>query len=341
MPITAPAFVTVNPSYIEPGFVMPIAQASGAFDALAGNGPLVRLSPGDLFVYMKRLDMRVNVAAGQQPYNQLPSASIEFSQFSAPTYLQRVRGTWDHHDVDSVGRWGISVVEAQRLATRQGHFQQARDALLYGYMPSNGEGLVNAAGATSVTLPPDQNGNDTIVSYDNGQLAFFIVQQILNIKSRTNQLGIGRRFNILGPQRALGQMEYPNIVQLTQFQRTGAGSETTAGLVKSILERNGDVITWTYDDTLIGKGAGGTDLIIINMPEVEQPTGAAPWNTNEFARLTPNTSACAAQYADMAAPREIMSPLAGGATDMLTEMRLTSGWAIRGETITLLSAAYE
>lgn len=339
--ITAPAFVTVNPSFIEPGYVLPYNQSSGYLDSLAGGKPLIRLGEGDLYVYMKRIDMRVQVQAGQVPGNQLPSAFVEFSQFSTPTYLQRVNATWDHHDVASVGRWGMSVVELERLATRQGHFQQNRNAALYGYQPANGEGLVNANGATAVTLPADSNGNTTVLSYDNGQLAFFLLQQILNLKTRCYQLGIPRRFNILGPQRILGQMQYPNIVQLTQFQRVGGGTDVTAGLVKKILEENGDVISWTYDDTLEGKGAGGTDLVILNMPEVEKQT-QAEWDTNTFAvNVEPGINACTAMYADMAAPREIMSPLPNGATQMLTEMRTTPGWAIRGETITLISMAYD
>jgi hypothetical protein len=44
---------------------------------------------------------------------------------------------------------------------------------------------------------------------------------------------------------------------------------------------------------------------------------------------------------DMAAPREIPTPLAGGAIDVVQEMRSTSGWAIRGECVTVVSMKYE
>ena len=47
----------------------------------------------------------------------------------------------------------------------------------------------------------------------------------------------------------------------------------------------------------------------------------------------------APQLIDMAAPRELPTPLAGGVTDVLSELRATSGWAVRPETVTIISAA--
>jgi len=336
----APAFVTVNPSYIEPEILLPYSQASGAFDLLPGGDLRVRLSEGDLVAYIKRADLRTKMSAGQSAYNNLPSVTVAMSQISTPTYLLRVRAEYDHHDTAAMDRWGVSIVEAQRLGMRQGHFQLIRTALLYGFNPANGEGILNANGATAINLPADSNGNDTVITYDNGQMAFFIASQLSSIKTRTNQLGIGRKFAILGPQRVLGQFEYQGIVQLVQFQRTGAGSASVAGVVKSIAMDNGDEVLWLYDDTLIGKGAGGNDAVMIVMPEIEKPQGSKI-NTNEFARLSPGLEACTMQLCDMAAPREIPTPLPGGAIDVLSEMRVTSGWAIRPESCTTISMQYQ
>lgn len=335
----APALVTVSPHYMEPRLILPYTQASGAFDTLYGGEMQTRLSDGDLYAYVKRIDIRNRVAAGQAAYNLLPSISTTMSLVSTPTYLLRVRADYDHHDTASLARWGVSIVEAQRLGMRQGHFQLARTALLDGFNPANGEGLLHASGSTTVNLPPDSFGNQTVLTYDNGQLAFYILSQILAMKTRTNQLGIGRKFVILGPQRVLGQMEYPNIVQLTQYQRIGAGSTTTAGVVKDVLDMNEDEILWCYDDTLIGKGAGSTDAVIITMPEVEKPDGGKI-NTNEFAKLEPGFDACTLQYNDMAAPREIPTPIPGGAIDVLSEWRISSGWAVRPEAVEVISMQY-
>ena len=336
----AASLLTVSPHYMDPGVLLPYVQASGAFETIYDGQPLPRLSEGDLYAYIKRIDLRNKVAAGQAAYNLLPSVSTNLSLIGTPSYLIRVRAEYDHHDTAAMGRWGVSIVEAQRLGMRQGHFQQAREALLSGFNPVSGEGLLNAQGSTAVNLPPDSNGNSTVVTYDNGQMGIFLLTQISALKTRTMQLGLGQKFTILGPQRVLGAFEYQNIVQLTQFQRAGAGTATTAGLLKDVLEMNEDEITWVYDDTLIGKGAGGTDAVLITMPEVKKPNGGKI-NTNEFAGLAPGMDACTLMYCDMAAPREIPTPLPGGAIDVLSEWRITSGWGVRPETITVISMQYQ
>ena len=338
--LNAGAYRVIEPSFKEPEFLIQYQQASGFVDLLAEGKLRTRLAEDDLVVYMKQLNLRTKLAGNQASANALPGVDIAASMISTMTYQFRVRSQYDHHDVAAGGRWGFAVPEAYRLGIRQAHFQQARDAALFGLQPQNGEGFLNAPGATAVNLPPDQYGNTTCLTYDNGQAAFFFAQQVAQLKTRTLQLGIGRKFTVLGPQRTLSQWEY-NIVQLTQYQRQGAGTDSTVGTFKSILMANGDELIWAYDDTL--QGAGGdanTDIVILAMPEVAVPTGGQI-NTNTFASLTPNNPACLTQYCDMAAPREIISPLAGGATDVLTEWRLTPGWAPRPQALTLISVPYQ
>ena len=341
MPNISPAWVTLNPSYMMPELLLPYSQASGAFELLASGDLMVRLADGDLVVYIKRVDIRTRVAAGTAAYNQLPSVGTTFSQISTPTYLMRVRAEYDHHDTAAVGRWGASIVEMQRLGMRQGHFNLTRGALLYGFNPANGEGLLYASGATSTSLPPDTFNNTTVVTYDNGQMAFFLLSQLSALKTRTNQLGIPHRFVFLAPQRIFAQMEYQNIVQLTSYQREGAGTVPTAAVVKDVARMNGDEIIWVYDDTLIGKGANGNDAVMICMPEVEKPEADNHINTNEFAKLAPGLEACTIMLSDMSAPREIPTPLAGGAIDVLSEWRITPGWLLRAEALTIVSMQYQ
>jgi len=343
MTIQSSAYVITHPSFIEPEIILQYSQASGFADVLADGQLRVKIAEDDLFVYIKTMNLRTKMAAGTASYNELPGVDISTQMISTPTYLFKTRSQYDHHDTAAGARWGYSVPEAYTLGMRQGNFQFARDACLYGLNPQNSEGMVNAPSATSINLPPDTNSNDTVLTYDNGQMAFFLLQQVLAIKTRTMQLGIGKKFCVLGPQRTLGSFEY-NVVQLVQYQRVGSGTASTAGTVKSIMMDNGDELIWAYDDTLIGKGYGNTtnnpvDLVILVMPEVSKPAGGKI-NTNVFAGLLPGNSVCTTQYCDMAAPREIISPLAGGATDVMTEWRLTSGWAPRGEAITLISMPY-
>ncbi len=340
MSIQAHAYVTLNPSFIEPEFLVQYSQASGFVDLFADGQLRVRLSEDDLLVYMKQLNVRTKMAASQAGSQELPSVDVQATMISAPTYLLQVGNNYNHHDVAAGARWGFAVPEAYRLGGRQANFQLARDAALFGMNPQNGEGILNAPNAIALNLPADTNGNTTVTTYDNGQMAFFLSQQVLNIKSGTMQLGMGRKFTILGPQRTLGLFEY-NVVQLVQYQRIGAGTASTAGTVKEILMANGDTLIWAYDDTLQGAGANGTDAVIIAMPEVEKPAERNQVNTNAFAGIMPGSKVCLTQYCDMAAPREIISPLARGATDFLQEWRISSGWAPRYQALRIISMQYQ
>lgn len=335
----ATTWTMTHPSYVEPGILLHYNQATGAFDLLATGNPLVRLGSEDKAVYMKALEVRHKTLATAGNANLIPSASLVPKWISAPTYLIQSRAEYNHHETAMMNAYGINIVEAYRLANRQGHFQTLRNFLLYGNLPANGEGIVNTPGATSINLPADSFGKTTVRTYDNGQLGQFFLSQLLATKQRAYQLGQPARFSIVGPQQTLGQMEYPNIVQLTSYQRAGAGSTTTVGMIKDVAGLNGDIIEWNYDDTLINQGAGGnTDMVIISMPELKKPS--ARINTNAFATLTPDINYCTVMYADMPAPMEIPTPLPGGAIDVQFEMRATSGWAIRPEGITLISMPY-
>lgn len=341
MATVSPSWLITQPAYMEPGLLLQYNQASGAFYLLAGGNPLPRIGNEDKYVYIRRADVRAKVQVNQAAGNLIPSCSIAMSMIATPTYLQRVRAEYDHHDTAMMTEWGVNIVEAQRLAMRQGHYQLARNNLLFGVIPANGEGMLNASGATTVSLPPDPFGNQTVLTYDPGAFAQFLLSQFAATKTRTMQLGIPRRFVILGPQRVMSLLEYPNIVQLTSYQRAGAGSQSTAGMVKDVASWNGDTVEWCYDDTLqsAGSGGGNNDVVIIAMPEVEKPHGAG-WNTNEFATLEPGLAACNLMYSDVPAPIEIPTPLPGGAIDVLSEMRVSPGWAVRPENLTIINLVY-
>ena len=340
MALIAPTYETVNPSLMLPEIILPYSQASGAFYLLPTEEPRVMLGEGDQMVYIRRLDVRTKNVVGQSPSEQLASPDIVASMIQTPTYLIQARAEYNHHDTARAGAWGFSLVDATRLANQQGFVNTARTALLDGLNPANGEGILNANGATYIPLPPDSFGNTTASSYDNGQMAFFLQTQAGQIKVRTNQLGLGNKFVYLAPQRIFEQFAY-NVVEVVQYQRPGAGTTSTLGVVKEVLLQNGDTALWVYDDTLIGKGAGGTDAVIIVMPEVKKPKQANPWNTNRFADLAPGLEATLMQLCDMPAPREITVPLPKGAVDTTYEQRITSGWPIRPEAISIVSMVYQ
>ena len=337
----APSYVTVNPNYMMPEYIMQYSLASGAFTTLATENPMVRLGEADLYVYAKKMQLTSQVSANQSTANQLPSASVIPSMISTATYRLQTRAQYDSFDEAATGNWGYSLPEALRLAARQGIAQQLRNALLYGYNPSNGEGLLNTAGATTLNLGADSNGNTGYSTWDSGQLAQFMLNMIGSLKVRTLQIGQPLRLVFLAPQRFISQISYSGIVSLTQFQRVGAGVETAAGVVETVAKwAGGDEVVFAADDTLIGQGAGGTDAILLISPELKVPEANSAINTNVFAKLTPNTTATSLMLCDVAAPTEIPTPIADGGITTLYTMRSTSGWAIRPEALTILSAAY-
>ena len=341
MPVSAPAYTTINPHYMEPQIIMPMVQASGAFKLIADGKPRIRIDDDTQAVYINRLDLRTEVSSGMAPYNVLAESNATFSQISTPAYRIRSRAEFDHHEATAVGRYGTSINELNRLANRQAHFQMQRNCLLYGYNPQYGEGLLNTNGATNAPLPPDSNGNQTLVTYDNGQLGIWFLSQFTSLLSRTQQSGIPHHFTICGPQRVLDTMSLQNIVQLTSYQRPGAGVATTVGLVNNVMSDLGHTVYWVFDDTLIGKGQGGADAILMTMPEVAMPEVGEGPNTNEFAKLMPNLPESILMYADMPAPKEIPTPIPDGGINILYEMKITSGWPVRPECVTIMSIPYQ
>ena len=338
----ATSWVMTHPSHFEPGVVVQYNQRSDFIHCLMGGAPRVQLASEDKQVYLRQVGLRTKVQAGQAGANQVPSCSITTGLASAPTYLQQARATYDHHETAMLAAWNISIVEANRLGMQQGHYQSLRDKALYGVFPQNGEGIVNGTGITTTALPADSFGQTRISTYDNGQMALFILTIFQQLKTRTYQMGQPQRFVVLGPQQDLAQWEMQDVVQITSYQRPGAGSETVVGMVQDVLAKTGNEVVFGYDDTLIGQGPGGTDLILFIMPELKKPEGNLPGgaiNTNRFADLMPAFNGCVTQYTDVVAPIEIATPVPGGGTDVFTEMRATAGWDVRPEAVTVLYAA--
>lgn len=338
MPNIFNARTIIDPSFMEPEMVITQAQASGYMETLAGRGLRVKLGPVDKAIYINRIDVRTQIAANQAVHNNLPSASITADYLQTATYTSRCRAEYNEFDIEEAARYNVALPEAQRLAMRQGHFQFIRNAGLYGVNAQNSEGLINTPGATTVNLPADSYGNTTLVTYDNGQLAIWFQGLIAAALTRMYLGGVPTRLVILGPQRVLLQMELQNIVQVVQYQRPGGGTATTAQVITKVSEEFGYEIEWAFDDTLIGQGASGHDAIILVVPELTVPK-MPKINTNEFATLGPNLAANTLQYADVVAPVEVTTPIPEG-IDVTSTMRISSGWCIRGQAITVASIQY-
>lgn len=328
----------VSPHFIEPENIVTMAQASGFMQDLGGSALRVVLDQITKFVYQNRIDLRTSIATQQASANALPSATITGDFVQTAAYLFRTRNEYSELDVAEAAEWNVPLPEAYRLAARQGIFLGLRNANLYGVNAGNNEGLLNTPNSTAVTLPPDSFGNATVRTYDNGQMAIWLLSQIQALLQRMYMLGAATRVVIVGPQRVIGQLQMQNIVQTTSYQRPGAGTATTAQVVEKIAAEFGIEVEWAYDDTLIGQGSGSTDALLMVVPEAVVPKMPGV-NTNVFGTLQPTTAHMTAQYADMAAPMEITTPIPEG-VDVVSMLRATSGWAPRGQAVVVMSLPY-
>ncbi|WP_237929970.1 hypothetical protein [Buttiauxella sp. S19-1] len=338
----APAITTISPSMMLPEIIMQYSMASGAFDILPGSAPTVKIGSSDLVVYQKYLRATTQAHVGQSLPGQLPSASITGGYDQMMTYRISTRSQYSYLDTDAASRWGYSLVDGLRLANRQGHAQQLRNMLLYGVKASNNEGIVNSPSAATLNLGSDSQGNDTYTTWDSGEMSKFLLSLIAGQKTKMMLLGQPLTTVVLCPQRFMEAMEWTGVVELTSYQRPGGGTQTVGSMVKTLAkDASGDDVIFCQDDTLIGKGAGGTDLIIVTNPELVVPEARQDINTNVFATLTPNQQAVNVMFCDVAAPTEIPSPMPDGGLTTLYTLRSTPGWNFRPEGVTLLSAKYQ
>ena len=338
MPSVFNARQLVSPHHYEPGLIITQSQVSDYFDALSGEAPRNQLGPIDKAIYANVLDVRTQVAANQATANVLPGVSLTGHIIQAGTYTLRQRNQYSDFDVAEAGEYNVALPMAYRYGQFQGAYQYLRNIGIYGANAANSEGLINTPGATTVNLPADTYGNTTLSTYDAGQLAIWFNGLILAGLSRMFLLGTPVRVVILGPQQDLGFMQLQGVVQLTSYQRPGAGAATTAQEIVTINKEFGYTVEYAFDDTLIGQGAGGTDAILVCFPELNVPT-VPGMNTNKFAEIAPNIQGNILQYTDVAAPVEVVTPVPGG-LDMESTMRASAGWVIRPQAITIASVGH-
>ena len=335
------AQLKVNPSFSEPDAILTYAQPSGCFDLLEGGKPRQKIGEGDLYVYVNSIDVRTEQQGSQFSPSFLPSASLVGTYGQTQTYNVQVRCEYGPEDTAAAAAYNISLPQALDFANLQGIYQGLRSMLLYGLTPGNGEGLLNTTGATAVTLPPDSYGATSVTTYDNGEMAVWFLQQVTNLVTGMYQTGNQQngKIVILSPQRVFMQFQLANIVQVTSYQRPGAGTSTTAGVIQEVARAAGYEIEWHYDDTLEGKGAGGADMVLLTMPEIQTPS-IEGFNTNEFGKTKPHLNAVNLMYTDMSKPMKIPTPIPDGAITEVQRLRATCGWCVRPQGLFLLSLPY-
>lgn len=331
------AKIQVQPSYTMPGMVVQQSLVSGFTGLLGGGNVQARLNASDVAVYMQSLKFKANSVISQNPANQLPSGVELMPEMrSIPTYFIRAKAEYDMHDVAAAGNWNVSLEAAIKLALKQSHFERIRDAALYGVNATNHEGILNAPNIATATLPADSHANTGFIDYDNGELLVWLLNRINDVTSRTFTSGAPVRLAFLMPVRLLNKLT-TGIVQLVTYQRVGAGSNSVEGTLHSVMEWNGKTLEFYVDNTLIGKGDGGTDGIILAIPELVDQSDNA-FNTNVFASLQPNITANIVQMCDTPEPVFYTVPLSMQNNEIMSEQKIIPAWGLRPEAITFISA---
>ncbi len=347
MALIAPARMTVNPSFTSPRFLLNNAVRSGFMRLFPGDGPDVKLTEGAKAVYVPVLDLRTLAKGSQTGYNELPSVSIKADYITTPAYEQKVRVAYSREDLNAASSWNISLASAYTMAMRQAHFQLLRDAALFGFNPQNGEGLINSAsGTVRERLQADSNGKTTLDDYDPGQALQAFLRAITGRLNACNLLGISAQYNaggppvrvvFLAPQRVLGLLA-SRIVELTSYQRPGAGSASIIQSIIDVMKASNVDVQFAPDDTLRGRGEGGTDAVILTIPELPDMGAQGQFDTNVFGdEFQPDERACNALFVDREVPAEISGPIGAEGTDTVSFMTVTSGWSLRGEATAILS----
>ena len=339
MAAIAPAVKKITPSFEEPGLALAYQLPSSAPMLLADSEIRIRLSPEDLFVYLNSLTVRSNVQGGQNPSRLLPGVDLISQLHGFQTYFFNARETIDRHAVAAANFRGYSLPQAIDLGMDQGFFRMACNMILFGVNPGLGEGLLNVQGAYYQNLVADSFGNTTIRTYDNGQLAIQFLTLISQVLQATNQTTLPTRVAILMPQTWHNQLFMNDVVQLTQYQRPGAGTDTTGEMIKRLGEGNNVTVEFGIDDALKGAGSSGSDACVITIPELKKPT-TEYLNTNKFADLQPSINAVNLMYGDMAKPIKIESPGPSGSFVVDREWRLSPGIGFRPEGTVILNAVY-
>lgn len=328
----------IHPSTILPEVIVQQAQRSGFQSILGGESVQTRIKEGDKYIYFRGLQYNLNgTAVTQGTTTNLPSAEFTTSLDGTPVYLFRTGAVFDHHDERAANSNGIALPTALDLAAEQTFARQFENICLNGIA---GQGGVLDM-ITHITVAADSDGNTTVSDYIPGELAINVLaNNIAALASNMFMLGTPLRCSVLLPQRILQKLQVNGVVALFSYQLVGGGTATAGQLTQQVCENVNIRVDFSVTDTLKGAGAGGKDIIVISIPEIETADAVGDYNTNALASLMPNQKMNNVQFCDRPKPTKIVSPAPQGKTDVLYELFATAGVALRPEASVALEMAY-
>lgn len=336
----SPNLQAYNNTYQSPNFLLTKVLRSGAFRLLGEARP--RAMPlATPQVMIRTLTNRGEAMVGENVTRNLPIGTLPvLGAFYIPTYS--IASTVMYNSIDSLRSKENSYDLRSMLddGMKQTFRLTERNLLIYGAKNAPNEGILNAVGAYAHTLDPDQFGVSNISNMDQGYLATALSGLASDIVQKAMAVGEPTRLVILAPQRIITVLTSRKVVQLTDYQRPGAGVAGAGEMAAALLANISVNFELAVDDSLIGKGKNGTDLIIIGVPEIPPDSGEINSTNAVYAGFPNKENGCIVQYTDSYMPIAKSAITFPGELQVVYSKNTTSGIVVRPELFSLISVAY-
>lgn len=347
MSVGQSSLIMLDRSMVVPGVMVQRAQKRGTLNLIAGGKPKNVLNQNVQKVYINGIRYRGLAKASREPGNELPSVSFNTTQKATNAYWLSTSTKYSVWDDDNAKFSGLNAPQIQNMIAHGAIADLTAILALYGTGEGMSEGIMNSPGVFEENLPADSNGALSLRTYDAGEFAQYFLQLTVDAETRMLTVGLDREqvLNVLMPQRVLGYLRRSSVIKLTSgIQRDGGGVHTIEGRIQAVATSpNGNIsINFYVDDTLIGKGAGGSDAVVMCYPGFPD-TPDDIYNTDALAALPNSIQEMVAMYTAHSQPMEIESPAVDGSQGVYTtyHTKVTPGWALRPEAVTILSLPYD
>ena len=270
--------------------------------------------------------------------NNMPKNEASVSQLEAAYYKigSSIQTTADSEAKFLKLQAGISEYELLKAISFQAMAQRKAYMTFFGANPNKKEGLFNNVGETTA-LPEDSGKNATLTSYIPGELLEALAGELRAIQNLS--------FNMLKPLVIVAPLDAINylkskVVPLTNYQQKGAGTDSVAGTLESIVyDMNGLQLEFVSCSYLKGKGNGGKDVMLFIAPGITQEEmgkDSTAYLNDVLKDNYINT------LMDEALPlTETINPSINGVNSWFVEHIITPGIVLRSDAIRALEYQYE
>lgn len=276
---------------------------------------------------------------GQQWGENLANQSYALGQLSMPYYIVEAYIKYNVLEQDKFSRVvnTVALPDFLEKLAEQGINQRLHFATLWGFDTDNTLSQGIMSNATEITMPADSAGNQKLTSYKIPELQNILSKQIREVMDAT--YGMIKPALIASSARVINYLQTA-IVPLLDYQKTGAGSESVAGVFSKIAEEWLGVgeIQWIKDNRLQGVDTKNKDYILIIAKGMENMNSYNEDSQNlvgEFNTITYNT------FGDKGAGlMRFDAPPSLGVMQRKYIIKVTPGITLRSEAVCKMKVEY-